>query len=155
MQLTTIPMESLAELLTVQLDNGGFSRLVVTGNSMYPTLRHRQDAVNLVPVTRDLKRGDLILYRRENGQFILHRIVSKPKNGQFICCGDNQWEKEPVNRQQVVALVNGFVRGGKSCAETDRTYRLWVGAWIFVFPLRRPLLALRHMLGRLRARMKH
>ena len=154
MQLTTIPMESLAELLAVQLDNGGFTRLVVTGNSMYPTLRHRRDAVNLVPVERALRRGDLILYRRENGQFILHRIVSKPKNDRFICCGDNQWEKEPVTRQQVIAIVDGFVREGKAYAENDRTYRLWVGAWIFVFPLRRPLLALRRMLGRLRSRTR-
>ena len=150
MQLASIPMESLAEILQLQLDSGGVARLVVTGSSMYPTFRHRKDVVYLTPVKRELKRGDLILYKRPSGQYILHRIVSRPKDGKFICSGDNQWQKESVEENQVVALVNGFVRGGKQYSERHFGYRLWVGFWIFVFPIRRPILKLRRFLGRVR-----
>lgn len=150
MQISTIPMEALAEILSLQMESGGTARLVVTGDSMYPTLRHRKDVVHLVPVTEPLKRGDLILYKRKSGQYILHRIVSKPKNGCFICCGDNQWEREPVSEDQVIAVTDGFVRGGKTYQNTDLSHRLWVGIWTALFPVRRPLLALRRRLGRLR-----
>ena len=149
MQLSTIPMESLAEILSLQLESGGRARLVVTGDSMYPTLRHRKDVVYLNPVSRKLERGDLILYKRNSGQYVLHRIVSKPKNGAFICCGDNQWEKEPMTEQQVVAIADGYIRNGKECREN--TFR--VNLWIFLFPVRRPLLAMRRFFGKLRRKL--
>lgn len=149
MQLATIPMESLAEILQLQLDTGGIARLVVTGHSMYPTLRHRKDVVYLAPLNRTLKRGDLILYKRASGQYILHRIVSHPKDGKFICSGDNQWQKETVEEKQVVALVDGFVRGGKKYEMRNLGHRIWVGFWVLVFPIRRPILKLRRFLGRI------
>lgn len=150
MEITPIPMEELAELLSLQLESGGVTRLVVTGSSMYPTLRHRKDAVYLRPVERDLKRGDLILYRRANGQFVLHRIVTRPKKDTFFCSGDNQWQKEKVVTSQVIAVTDGFVRKGKIYREDNPGYRVWVGVWLFLFPVRRPVLALRRCLGRIR-----
>lgn len=150
MQVASIPMESLAEVLQLQMDTGGIARLVVTGSSMYPTFRHRKDVVYLTPVKRELKRGDLILYQRTSGQYILHRIVSRPKDGNFICSGDNQWQKEAVEASQVIALVDGFIRGGKQYRERHLGYRFWVGFWIFLFPLRRPILKVRRYLGRIR-----
>lgn len=152
MKISSIPMESLAEVLKLQMDSGGEARLVVTGDSMYPTLRHRKDVVYLTPLSRQLKKKDLILYKRENGKYILHRIVSRPKNGCFICCGDNQWEKEPVCTQQVVALVERFVRNGKIYTINHFGYRLWLALWVGLFPLRRPLLALRRAIGRLKSK---
>ena len=154
MQLSTIPMEELMPILATQLENGGRATLVVTGNSMYPTFRNRADAVNLVPVNRQLKRGDLPLYRRENGQYILHRIVTKPKNGKFFCTGDNQWELEEVTQEQVVALVDGFSRGGRPCRENDRRYRTWVALWMWLRPVRRPLLYLGKAFGRFRRKFR-
>ena len=154
MQLSTIPMEELMPVLTAQLESGGKATLVVTGNSMYPTFRNRADAVYLMPINRPLKKGDLILYRRESGQYILHRIVSKPKNGAFFCTGDNQWELEPVTDTQVLALVNGFVRDGKTGSAESRPYRAWVALWVWLRPVRKPLLKLGKALGRLRRKLK-
>lgn len=149
MKISNIPMESLAEILFLQMESGGKARLVVTGWSMHPTFRNRKDVVFLIPVSRELKKGDLILYQRKSGQYVLHRIVSRPKNGAFICCGDNQWEKEPVTLEQVIAVTDGFIRGGKEFPENTRGYRLWVSFWLMLFPVRRPILAVRRLLGRL------
>lgn len=154
MQISTLPMEELMPILTAQLKSGGRATLVVTGNSMYPTLRHRADAVTLVPVSRELKRGDLILYQRESGQYVLHRIVARPKNGSFICCGDNQWEREPVTRDQVLALADGIIRSSKACTEASRRYRAWVALWVAMLPVRRPLLAMGKAFGRFRRKLK-
>lgn len=153
MEITPIPMEALAELLSLQMESGGVARLVVTGNSMHPTLRHRKDAVFLRPVERELRRGDLILYRRKNGRFVLHRIVSKPKEGVFFCAGDNQWQRETVTVAQVLALTDGFIRKGKIYKEDNCGYRLWVALWLIILPLRRPILALRRFFGHIRRRI--
>lgn len=150
MEVTPIPMESLAELLSLQMESGGIARLVVTGSSMHPTLRHRKDAVFLRPVERELRRGDLILYRRKNGRFVLHRIISRPNGDMFFCAGDNQWQKERVTTAQVLGVTDGFIRDGKIYSEDNRGYRLWVNLWLFLFPLRRPVLTLRRFLGRIR-----
>lgn len=150
MEVTPVPMESLAELLSLQMESGGVARLVVTGSSMHPTLRHRRDAVFLRSVERELKRGDLILYRRANGRFVLHRIVSKPKGDMFFCAGDNQWQREVVTASQVLAITDGFVRNKKNYAEDNLFYRSWVSFWIMLLPVRRPILSLRRCLGRIR-----
>lgn len=152
MELTAIPMESLAELLLLQMENGGVARLIVTGNSMYPTLRHRKDTVFLRPAARALERGDLILYRRQDGAFVLHRIVTRPRKNVFFCAGDNQWRREPVNADQVLAVADGFIRKGKTYKENNCGYRLWVAVWLLLLPLRRPILAFRRFLGRIRRR---
>lgn len=150
MQISSVPMESLAQILTMQMETGGVARLVVTGDSMYPTFRNRKDVVYLSSDTGSLKKKDLILYQRDSGQYVLHRIVSRPKNGAFICCGDNQWEKEPITARQVVAVVIGFRRKGKEQTPDTFGYRAWVNLWVGLFPLRRPLLAIRRWLGRIR-----
>lgn len=155
MQVSTLPMEELMPILATQLESGGKATLVVTGNSMYPTFRNRADAVYLVPVKRPLKRGDLILYRRDNGRYILHRIVTKPKNGSFFCTGDNQWELETVTDAQVLALVAGFTRDGKTRPVENRRYRTWVAVWVWLRPVRRPILALGKAFGRFRRKLKH
>ena len=154
MQVSSIPMESLAELFAIQMETGGVARLVVTGSSMHPTLRHHRDVVYLTPIDRPLKKKDLILYKRENGQFVLHRIVSHPKNDRFICCGDNQWEKEPVKAEQALAIVKKFRRGKKEYTEQHVLLRLWLTFWVGILPLRRPILAMRRVLGKIKRKLK-
>lgn len=149
MELTTLPMEELAPLLQLQLDNGGRANLVVTGYSMRPILRHHRDSVVLIPPPEKLKRGDLILYTRKSGQYVLHRIVKKPKNGAFICSGDNQWVPEEVHDHQVMALVESYNRGGKKFRADSFRCRLYVTVWVAMFPIRRPILALRRRMGKL------
>lgn len=150
MELSAVSMESLMPVLRLQLENGGRAPLVVTGISMLPTLRHCRDMVELIPVPAKLRRGDLILYQRTGGAYILHRIVKKPRAGQFICSGDNQWEPETVREDQVIALVDTYIRDGKRICVQKLSCRMWVGFWVFMFPVRKPFLKLRRAVGRWR-----
>ena len=43
-----LPMEQLAQLITLQLESGGRANLTVTGSSMLPMLRNGVDAVELI-----------------------------------------------------------------------------------------------------------
>lgn len=153
MEQAIIPMESLAQLIRLQLENGGRSSLLVTGISMYPILRHRRDTVELVKPAH-LRRGDLVLYQRTNGQYILHRMITNPEDGVFVCCGDNQWVPEQVGTEQVIALVDAYLRDGKRIDAHSLNCRLYVWIWVALFPIRRPLLWLRRRLGRIRHQLR-
>ena len=153
MKTRTVPMESIAELIRLQLANGQRANLVVTGSSMLPMLHHRRDSVLLAPVEAKMKKGEIILYRRENGKYILHRIIALTESG-YICSGDNQADREPVTQEQIIAVVVGFTRKGKVRQTDAPFYRLYTALWVGLFPLRRYYLVVRRRLGQLRNRLK-
>ncbi len=152
MQTVSIPMEQLAQLLAVQLENGA-APLRVTGSSMHPVLRDRRDTVYLQAPHRPLKKGDVILYCRDNGAYVLHRIIRLMGEGEYLCSGDNQYISERVEGRQVLAVAESFCRGGKTFTPGHLGYRVIVWAWVGLFPVRRPLLAVRRRLGRLRRKI--
>ncbi len=143
---SVISMEDVAQLVQVQLRNGGIAQLNVTGYSMMPLLYHRRDRVQLAPATGDEKVGDVIFYRRDNGRYILHRIIQVTQDG-YICCGDNQAEKEDVARQQLIAVMTAFARKGKSYDITCWGYRVYTALWVKLFWLRPAYISLRRWLG--------
>lgn len=153
MQTVTVPMESLAEIISLQLDTGGKANLTVTGSSMLPMLHDRKDSVTLVPADGKQQKGDVILYRRENGRYILHRIIDADQDG-YICCGDNQAVKEPVSRERVIAVVDGFTRKGRVYTTAAAGYRLYTALWVGLFPLRPYYIKLRRRIGRLRRKIQ-
>jgi len=145
-------MEQLVQLLELQLDKGT-APLRVTGSSMHPMLRDKRDTVYLRAVGDPLGRGDLILYRRDDGSYILHRIVGLLRDGAYVCSGDNQYQPERVEARQVLAVMEGFLRGKKVRSAEHWSYRIYVWGWVGLFPVRRPILAVRRALGRLRRRI--
>ena len=151
METIKIPMQELAELIEIQLKQGGRAELTVTGSSMHPLFCSRKDRVILI--TRPVKKPDIILYRRDNGAYILHRIVRKKKDV-FIVTGDNQWQLEEVRPDQVLAVVDGWYHKGKYHTPHELWYKLYVCFWVGFLPLRRPILALRRRLGKLVRKIK-
>lgn len=129
-------MASLSPLMNELLSQGKSVEITVTGNSMYPMLRHRISRVRLAPAG-DLQKGDLPLYRRDNGSFVLHRIIAVD-DGKYTCCGDNQWRPEPgIRPDQIVAVVSDFARGSRWTSCSGRVYRLYWMFWVTIRPLRR------------------
>ena len=150
MEVRRIPMEQLGPLLKEQLSHG-FARLPVTGSSMLPMLRQGRDVVRLIPAEDPPGNGAIILYCRENGQYVLHRLIRKERGGMYLCCGDNQWERELVSWEQVIAVADGLWRGGRWVdLKTDRRFLCYQRLWTNLFPVRRPIIAVRRLVGRLR-----
>ena len=62
------------------------------GDSMLPLIRQGRD---LVLISRKpegrLKKYDVPLYKRDSGQYVLHRIL-KVRKDDYIICGDNRWQ---------------------------------------------------------------
>ena len=145
-------MEDLVPLLQLQMENGGEASLAVKGVSMMPMLISNRDRVWLKADCSQLKAGDVILYRRDNGHYVLHRIIKK--GNPMICCGDNQWQKEQVHSQQLIAVVTSFERAGVRHQLAEKGYRCYTWAMVALFFLRRPYIALRRFAGRVLARRR-
>jgi hypothetical protein len=108
---------SLAEyepLITAQLAEGGSISFKVRGTSMRPMLSDRADTVTIVKPVAPPKKYDVIFYRRENGQFVLHRIIKVKKDG-YVCRGDNQLVNEyAVTQDMIIGVLQEYTRRGKT-----------------------------------------
>lgn len=107
----------------------------VKGVSMRPFLRDG-DFAYLVSLPRKLKRGDIVLFQRKNGQYVLHRIYKILKNGSYLLLGDSQLEPEPVMEEQFRAKVS-FVRCmGQECRPGSFKWWLFAVPWLRLAPWR-------------------
>ena len=133
-------MELNMEALTPLLETGAKVRLQVTGTSMQPLLRNGKDSV-LLCSPNNPKKGDILLYQRQGSRFVLHRVVALGETT-LLCCGDNQWRKEPILPQQVIATVCAYCREEKEYPVKGFVY------WCYVnhLPLRRLFCRLRDWL---------
>lgn len=112
--MSEFSMEKLAPLITEVVGEGGEFRLYPKGTSMRPLLRQGIDSVALASLNRSPKRGDILLYRRENGQYVLHRLMRRAKNGDLCFSGDNHMALEHgIAETQVLAVVTAIFRGEK------------------------------------------
>ena len=103
---------------------------------MLPMLRQGIDSVVLSPVTGKLKKYDIPLYVRENGHYILHRIIDA-RGDTYTCVGDNQFEKEyGVEQSSILAVVSEFTRNGKSHSVNEFGYKAYCKFWYYSRPIR-------------------
>ena len=135
-------------LMKEQLAAGKNVRFSPRGISMLPMLRQGIDSVVLSPLPEKLKKYDLPLYQRDNGQYVLHRIVKAGET--YTCIGDNQFALEPgLRHDQMIALVTVFTRGEREYSVKHPGYWLYCRLWHHSRFLRRCWRALKHRLRRL------
>lgn len=121
------------------LSQGNTIQLHPQGYSMYPMFFPGRDEAIISPV-RDaskLKKGDVVLYRRDGDILVLHRICKVNKSG-FYLVGDNQVEVEgPLRPDQMKGVLMAFIRNGREISADNRIYKLASGLWLFLRPVRR------------------
>lgn len=124
--MSEFSMEQLGPLIAEVIGEGGEFCLFPKGTSMLPLIRQGADAVALVSLDRKPKKGDVLLYRREDGQYVLHRLMRVENNGSLCFCGDNQRLLEHgIGCDQVVAVVTAFFRGDKRLEASGLVMRLY------------------------------
>ena len=107
-EVRSVTMQELVPAIMQAMQDGGSAELTVTGRSMTPLLRDRVSRVRLAAVSQP-KRGDMVLYRRQNGAYVLHRIAAIGADGTYMMCGDAQTVLEPgIRREQLLAVVTDF-----------------------------------------------
>ena len=132
----SVRLAEVFPLMQERINNGESVQFTPHGTSMRPTIYGGRDQVVLAALPEKLKKYDLPLYRRDNGQFVLHRIVKVGET--YTCIGDNQFVFEPgVRQDQMLALAVGFYRKGKYYSTDSFGYRLYSRVWHCYRPVRR------------------
>ena len=113
----------------------------VAGSSMTPFL-HPGDTVYLDLPDTPLKKGDILLFTRPDGRYILHRLVKINRDGSLIMLGDAQTELEWVEGPRMVhARVTAANHLGVHLSPRSRRWRFFATfwRWPWVVPLRRSI----------------
>ena len=136
-----VPELLLEEYRTLLQDDGADCLpLIISGWSMTPFLIHGRDTVYLSRLTRAPRRGDMLLYRRDGGAYILHRVYKK-ENGTLTMLGDAQRMPEPgIREDQIIAIVTKVLRKEKLLAPGSFWWEFFEKVWVRIVPLRSILL---------------
>lgn len=120
------------------LEEGKEVSLTISGNSMSPFFIHERDRVLLGPADENMRKGDIAIFQRKNGQFVLHRICRVSEEEQYFFIGDAQTQVEgPIGRNQIFGKVNAVCRKGTWLKPGDFWWEFFEHVWLWIIPARR------------------
>ncbi len=119
-----------------QLEKDGFVLELSVGTSMEPLLKQRQEQLLITKAIPPFRNNQIVLYKRQSGQYLLHRIV-KTTPDYYITRGDNRFINEKVYETQIIGTLSGFYRGEKFVdCEKNSLYKIYVFLLRLVYPIR-------------------
>lgn len=128
-----IQLKELMPIIIEKLDNDGTVIFTPNGSSMEPMLKGGRDSVVLSKPQGKLKKYDLPLYQRNDGKYVLHRVVKVCKNNTYTMRGDNQiYNEKNIVDSQIIAIVTSFTRKEKTYNVSNKKYRFYCKFWNFV-----------------------
>jgi signal peptidase len=140
--MKVIDTREYVSVLKQLTDDGREVSMRIAGNSMAPFLSHERDTIFFRKPEAKLKKGDMVFFKRRNGQYIMHRIHHVKPDGYYIV-GDAQCMIEgPVAGEQIFAVVTKVIRKGKTIQPGDFWWEFFRHVWLHMIPLRRPVMAL-------------
>ena len=144
-------MTDAIEFIEEVLASGGEFRMYPKGTSMLPLLVQGSESVLLRrDNVRSVRKHDILLYRRDDGQFVLHRMMKAEKSGTYTMCGDNQTLLETgIRADQVIGYVSGIYKKDRFVSVESFKYRAYVAFWCCM-PIRRTLRFVRSLLGKVK-----
>lgn len=123
-----------------QLQNSG--KLIYTnrGVSMMPLLRENRDLMCIEKITRPIRKYDAVLFVHPGvegrGRYILHRVLRCNPDGTYFIIGDNCITGETVRREDIIGILTAVQRDGKQISVEDWSYRFYVRAIWWTYPIR-------------------
>ncbi len=126
-------ISQIVEVMNVAFEKNLKFEMPVNGTSMLPFI-HAGDLVTLEKITNcKIKKKDVLFYKRDNGQYVLHRVY-KIKNNHLFMLGDNQLNVEKnVRSDQVIAKMISYKTKNKTIPVTSFAYRFKVSLWNVYF----------------------
>ena len=120
------------------IEKNGSLTYTNVGVSMLPLLRQGKDM--LIVSKRNGERcraGDVVLYRRPPGRYVLHRVI-EVRPDDYVILGDNCVNKEyGIRDDDIIAVMTGYIRKGREHSISEKGYRLYSFIWIHTIPMRK------------------
>ena len=139
----TLPTKQYLDAAAGLLADGAKAVAVpIKGDSMRPFLKEG-DTVYLSPIASPPKRGQIVLYRRTGGRYILHRIFSK-NGGVYTMLGDAQLIPERgILSSQIIGCVSAADRRGRRITPSSPVWLFFTAEKFLTYPVHRALSAVR------------
>lgn len=126
-----------------ELNKRGILVYTNKGNSMYPLIRQGKDVLIIKKCNTRLKKMDVPLYKRESGQYVLHRIVKVNEND-YVIRGDNTYSNETgIRDDQILGVLSGVIRSGKEISVNSFSYKLYSYFWYYTYYLRKLIIKIK------------
>lgn len=138
MTLKKSPEELLRKGIVIEIPVNGWSMypLFVPGRDMAIITPFRESLTEPskedFPSVADVRRGDVVLFRRKHGILVLHRVY-KVTDEEYHFAGDNTMQVERgITREQLIGILTGFIRNGREISTRNPVYRLLSHAWLWL-----------------------
>lgn len=118
-------------------EEGRVVSMLIAGSSMSPFLCHNRDYIYFTKPDRELRRGDMVFYQRDTGQYVMHRIYKRKKDDYYMV-GDAQTQIEgPLRGDQIFARIIKVKRKGRIIEPGNFWWEFFEHVWIRIIPLRK------------------
>ena len=134
--MKTVDTKEYISMLRTLIEEGKQVSMIISGSSMAPFLIHARDHICLKSPSGELRKGDMVFYQRDTGQYVMHRIY-QIRGKEYYMLGDAQTCVEgPLRREQIFALVVQVKRKGKILRPGNFWWEFFGRVWIRMRPLR-------------------
>lgn len=131
-----------------EIQNNGYILYTSLGYSMKPLINQKTDILFISKLKRRPKKYDIVLYKRDNGQYVLHRIVNVKKSG-YVLCGDNQCKKEyGITDSHIIGILEKIIRKDKTLRLNDKKYIIYAHLWTDFFYIRAFIIYFKNFISR-------
>ena len=114
------------------------------GDSMYPLIKPR-DLLVIKRVELPLKRLDIPLYKRDNGQYVLHRII-KVRKDDYLICGDNRVGTESgITDRHMIGVLTDIIRSGETISVYSAKNRIYAHLYSDFMPIKRVIFRIKQL----------
>ena len=132
-----------------ELEKRGSFVYTNSGVSMYPLIRREGDLIVIKKIDGDLKKYDVPLFRRNTGEYVLHRIV-KVKDGKYDIRGDNCiYSEKGIEKSAVIGVLDAVVRGGKEIKMETPGQKAYARLWCAIYYPRALFMRLKQIINRI------
>lgn len=112
------------------LEQGAELPLTVSGGSMLPFLAPERDCVYLKALNKRPEVGDIVFYKRPNGQYVLHRLCRIEGDSLWLAGDAQDFVEGPVDIKCAFAYVTRVRRKGKEENPGTALWRFFAGPWL-------------------------
>jgi hypothetical protein len=134
-----LPCADVFPVAEQMMQKGCGIRFTVSGNSMWPLIRHNQDSVLLKALSYPVRIGDIVLARlaSTNTKYLLHRVISISGKNMLVTAGDNCTGTDGIiDIQQIIGRVEIIYRGPITIDCNNIAWRIFFRMWCLCLPIR-------------------
>ena len=136
-----------------EIEKEGFLFYTNKGTSMLPLIKEGRDVLLIRRKNGRLKKYDIPLYKRENGHYVLHRVM-KVRDNDYVLGGDNHYQMETgITDEQIIGVLTEIIRDGRKVDLNSLKYRLYVFIWCRLFVFRIIYLKTRSIMHRIKRKI--